>query len=94
MIFAAIFVAEAGIRASRMFWGFSGENAQIVIGCISTPMLLLGVALLATSAHYIRWQAVTIGLLAAMALVVGLTKRYKMAKTYWDANCPAKVRTR
>ncbi len=91
MIIASLFVAEAGIRASRMYWGFSTADAQIVIGCISIPMMLLAASLLMLRARRIRWQTVIVALFAMILLVVGLSVRYMEVKDYWNANCPQKL---
>jgi hypothetical protein len=91
MIVAAIFVAEAGIRSGRNYWGYAGIDALIVIGCITTPILLMAVSLLALGASRIRWQAVVGAILLMILLAVGLRVRYMAEKEYWNANCPAKM---
>jgi hypothetical protein len=91
MIVAAIFVAEAGIRSGRNYWGYAGGDALVVIVLITTPILLLGLSLLWLGARPIRWQAVTIAAFAMILLYLGIGVRYKLVKDYWDANSPAKM---
>jgi len=91
MIVAAIFVAEAGIRSGRNYWGYAGIDALIVIGCITAPLLLLAVSLLALGARRIRWQAVIAALFVMILLAVGLGVRYMEEREYWNDNCPAKT---
>lgn len=91
MIVAAILVAEVGIRSGRNYSGYAGIDALIVIGCITTPILLLGVSLLALGARRIRWQAVVGAIFLMILLAAGLRVRYVAEKEYWNANYPAKM---
>ena len=88
MIIGAIFVTEAGIRSGCNDWGYSGVDALIVIGCITTPMLLLAVSLLVLGAPRIRWKVVTVAFFAMILLVGGICVRYIQEKNYCNANCP------
>jgi len=85
MIIAAIAVAEFGIQSGRNYWGYSSEDALIVIGCIAAPILLQGVALLALRTPRLRWRAVIITL---SALTVLLRVQVQVEKVYWNAHCP------
>lgn len=91
MVVAALFVAEAGIRSGRSFWGYAGTDVLIVLGFITTPMLLLAVSLIALGSSQIRWKAVTATLIALILLTVGLQVRYTAERNYWNANCPARI---
>jgi hypothetical protein len=90
MIVAAIVVAETGIRSGGDPSGYAGIDALIVIGCITTPILLLGLALLALRARRIRWQAVVGAIFLMILLAAGLRGRYEAEKEYWNAKNPAK----
>lgn len=91
MIIAAIFAAEAGIRSGRNYWGYAGVDALIVIGSITTPMLLLAGALLALGAPQIRRRMVIVAIFVMILLVVGLGVRYRGERDYWNANCPGEM---
>jgi hypothetical protein len=84
MIIAAIIVAESGIRCGCNDWGYCGVDALIVIGCITTPMLLLSVSLLALGAQRIRWKVAGVAL---FVLILCFDARYTVEKNYCNANC-------
>ena len=91
MILAAIFVAEAGIRSGRNYWGYSGADALIVIGCIAAPIFLLAVRLLALGARQIRRQTKITAIFVMILLAVGISVQYVKEKDYWNANCPGRM---
>lgn len=88
---AALFVSEAGIRASRMYWGFSDEDALIVIGCIATPMYLIAASLLIGSFSKTGTRRVVVAGLVILTILFGgaIAARFNVVKAYWRANCPA-----
>jgi len=89
MMAAGTLVAEFGIRASRMFWGFASADALIVIGCISTPMLVLGGCLLTLYESSRRVPAFCIVVGVTAMLLGGISLRLTSMNTYWRAHCPA-----
>ena len=94
MIITGFLVAEAGIRASRMYWGFADADAQLIIACISAPTLLSGLALLILGSRDARRRHTIVGLLAVCFLAMIVTVRFQMVKQYWNANCPAELEHR
>jgi len=88
MIVAAVFVAEAGIRSGRNYWGYAGVDALIVIGCIATPIFLMAVSLFALAAGPIHRRAVIVALIATTLLALVISVHYVAEKDYWNANCP------
>jgi intracellular septation protein A len=88
MIAAAIFIAEAGIRSGRNYWGYAGVDALIVIGTIAVPFLLMGYILLFARSRCVQWKAVVIAFLVAIVLAIGVGVRYTHEKDYWNENCP------
>jgi hypothetical protein len=88
LIGAGLFVAEAGIRASRVYVGFSDEDALIVIGCIATPMLLLATLFLVLSVSRISLGGLIAGILALCIIGGVISFRYKTVRDYWNENCP------
>lgn len=91
MIVLGAFVAEAGIRASRMYWGFAGENALIVIAFVSMPMWFLAAILLYLKDSEGHERRVIGGLIALFLLGPALTIRYKSVKRFWNANRPSQL---
>jgi hypothetical protein len=91
MIISAIFVAESGIRASRMYWGFSDDDALIVIFCISTPLLLFAASLLTLESRKSVLKGSIACMLIVCLLVAAITLRYQDVKRFWNANCPQNV---
>lgn len=96
LIVAACFVAECGIRASRMYWGFADEDALIVIGCIAVPMYLMAGSLLILSGSSKNGRRAILAGLIVLTLFLGfaVTERFKAVKQYWRLNCPAAAEAR
>ncbi len=89
MMAAGILVAEFGIRSGRMYWGYSDADALIVIGCISTPMLVLGGCLLTLYEQSRRVPAFHVVVVVIALLLGGTTLRLHSVSTDWSARCPS-----
>jgi hypothetical protein len=83
----AVLTAEAGIRASYAWDGFS-DDGLILIGCISVPQLVIAGALFALGFRRYSLRAVLLCVAIAAVAVGALRLRYVHARDYWNAHSP------
>ncbi len=89
MVVSGTLVAEAGIRASRMFWGFSDADALLVIAFITVPMFFFALVLLLLGDSHLGARRTIGGLMTVCFRSIGIAVRYQVVKQFWNLNCPS-----
>ena len=90
MAVAGVVTAEAGIRASYAFSGFS-IDALIIIGSISAPMLVLAAMMYLLEGRQFSRGTLLIAFACAALVVGGIQQRYVRARDNWNAHVPNRL---